>query len=124
MRKSKLPIFIEDSKVPKYLSYIAPIDIYAINVGLWVWCRYKMNVRQKQHETIHFQQQLELGFLFFFFLYLLFWLIGFIKWRNGVFSYRMNPFEREAYDNDIDPLYLQYRKRYKSWARYIPNYWR
>ena len=121
--KSRFPIFIENSKVPVWLSYLAPIDIYAISCGVWVWCRYTLNTRQRNHETIHFQQQVELGPVQWI-LYGLFYCIGYLKWRNGVQAYRLNPFEIEAYDNDVDPTYLEDRVRYKGWAKHISVYWR
>lgn len=120
----KFPIFIANSKVPVWLSRLAPIEIYAISVGVWVWCRYTANTRQRHHETIHYQQQLELGFLLQWVLYVVFWLWGYIKWRDGTRAYRLNPFEVEAYDNDVDPLYLKNRRRYVGWVKHVPVLWR
>ena len=75
-RKRKMknwkPILIENSKVPVWLSYLSPIDIWAINFGPFVWCRGVMNERTKVHETIHYQQQLELLFVGQWILYVLF----------------------------------------------------
>lgn len=130
MRKSKFPIFIENSQVPVWLSKVAPIEIYAISFGFWVWSRYTVNTRQRNHETIHYQQQLELGFLFQWILYGLFWLILYVryKWQGdlkaGARAYRANPFEQEAYNWDISPDYLNERVRYKGWLRYVPTLWR
>lgn len=112
------PWFIENSKVPVWLSYLAPINIFAISFGLWVWCRGTMNKTTKRHETIHYQQQLELLFVFQWILYGLFWLIGMVKYRNGEKAYRENPFEREAYDNERKLTYLEKRKRY-AWTKYM-----
>lgn len=112
------PKFIENSRVPVWLSKLAPIKIWAISVGLWVWCRGEMSDRTKRHETTHFQQQLELLFVGQWLLYGLFWLIGLVVYRDGEMAYRENPFEREAYGNDEDPDYLARRKRY-SWIRYL-----
>lgn len=130
MRKSKFPIFIENSKVPVWLSKVAPIEIYAISFGFWVWSRYTVNTRQRNHETIHYQQQLELGFLFQWVLYGLFWAILFVRYlckrvpKAGAMAYRANPFEREAYEWDVSPTYLDERVRYKGWLRYVPTLWR
>tara|TARA_B100000700_G_C14656755_1_gene674514 strand:- start:315 stop:674 length:360 start_codon:yes stop_codon:yes gene_type:complete len=116
---SKLkPIFIENSRVPVWLSYLAPIDIWALNFAFIVWCRGKMDDRVRQHETIHFHQQLELLFVFQWILYGLFSVIGRFKhgtWKQG---YYQNPFELEAYDNDEKEGYLETRKLW-AWRHYV-----
>ena len=111
------PIFIENSKVPVWLSKIAPIDIWAISFGFWVWCRGEVSEATRRHETIHYQQQLELLFVGQWILYGLFYLIGLVRYKNGEQAYRENPFEREAYTytNDAHPYYLFNRKRYCWW---------
>ena len=114
----KYPIFYEYSKVPAFLSKFAPIKIYAISFGWWVWCRGPANTRIKNHERIHYLQQRELGFVLQWVLYLAFWLVLFVYYRDGARAYRCNAFEREAYDNDIDPHYLDDRKPF-AWVRYI-----
>jgi len=114
----KYPIFYEYSKVPAILSKVAPIKIYAISFGWWVWCRGPANTRIKNHERIHFEQQRELLFVGQWILYLGMWLVLAILYRDGAKAYRCNAFEREAYDNDIDPHYLDERRRF-AWVRYI-----
>ena len=114
----KLPIFIENSKIPVWLSKIAPIEIGAISFGIWVWDRGISSERRKRHETIHYKQQLELLFVFQWILYGLFWLIGRVKFRDGTLAYYQNPFEIEAYENDEDPDYLSNRKPY-NWRNYL-----
>ena len=106
------PIFIENSKVPVWLSYVAPIDIWAISFGWFVWCKGTMSEVTKRHETIHFQQQLELLFAFQWILYALSWLHGLWKYRDPAVAYRENVFEREAYMFDVKKGYLAKRKRY------------
>ena len=115
---SKLkPKFIENSRIPVWLSYIAPINIWAISFGLWVWCRGELSNKTRRHETIHFQQQIELLFVGQWILYLLFWLVGLVRYRDGEKAYRENPFEREAYRHDDDEGYLATRRRY-TWLFY------
>lgn len=111
------PIFIENSRIPIWLSKIAPIEIGALSFGLWVWSRGKMDKRLRQHETIHFQQQLELLFVGQWILYGLYYLKGLAIHRNGVTAYRQSPFEREAYENEYHENYLENRKRY-NWINY------
>ena len=116
--KSWKPIFVENSSIPKILSYVAPIKIAAISLGIFVFCRSECGPTLRRHETIHFQQQLELFFVGFYFLYLLFWLILLFKHREGDAAYAEIPFEREARYNQYSSDYLEVRKRY-SWIRYV-----
>ena len=111
------PIFIENSKIPVWLSYIAPIQIQAISFGIFVWCRTIMSDVTKRHETIHFQQQLELAFAGQWILYALSWLHGLWKYRDPAVAYRENVFEREAYSNDYIRDYLKTRPRY-AWLKH------
>ena len=112
------PLFIENSKIPVWLSYIAPIDIGAITLGPIVISRGEMDEVTKRHETIHFQQFLELGFIGFVILYYGFWLYNILKGDDKQAAYYNIPFEKEAYYNDEDKNYLSNRKRF-SWIHYI-----
>ena len=106
------PYFIENSKIPIWLSKVAPIEINAIALGPIILSRGEMSEQTKRHETIHFQQYLELLFVGFLILYFLYWILYICKGMSGQDAYYNIPFEREAYDNDADPNYLQSRKRY------------
>jgi hypothetical protein len=117
MKKWK-PVFVENSAVPKVLSRLAPIDIWAISFCGMVFCRGSLSPRVKRHETIHFQQQLEMLFVAQLVLYVAFWLFGLIKYRDGSVAYHENPFEREAYENAGDEKYLENRPRF-AWTKYI-----
>lgn len=116
--KNWKPIFIENSRVPIWLSKIAPIEIGAISLAGLVFSRNYLSPVRKRHETIHFQQQLEMLFVPFFLLYFFFWLKGLIEYRDGKASYYVNPFEREAYINESDENYLATRKRF-AWKHYL-----
>lgn len=117
--KTKLwkPFFIENSKIPVWLSKIAPIEIGAISFGIWVWSRREMDERLRQHETIHFQQQLELLFVGQWLLYGLYYLKGLVKYKHGPTAYRQSPFEVEAYENESKEGYLENRPRF-NWINY------
>jgi hypothetical protein len=71
-----------------------------------------MGARTKNHESIHFQQWVELGFVMFPVLYLSYWIVNKVNGLDGFEAYRMIPFEVEAYDNEGDFDYLSKRKRY------------
>lgn len=70
------------------------------------------------HEKIHFMQQLELLIIPFYLLYLLFYLLNLIRFRDHSRAYFSICFEREAYANDGNMNYLQKRGLY-SWLRYF-----
>ena len=116
--KSIFPIFFDNSKVPVILSKVAPIEIGAINLGPFVFSRGLISETTKRHETIHYKQQLELLFVFFYLLYVFFWLKSVLSGVKGRQAYYDIPFEKEAYKNELDHEYLQKRKRY-SWVKYM-----
>lgn len=113
MMKQWKPIFIENSRIPVWLSYLAPITINAIAIGFLVLSREEMDERTRRHETIHYQQYLETFFIGFLVLYLFDYLVNFVRYREGRLAYANIRAEREAYENDGDPDYLENRKRYQ-----------
>jgi hypothetical protein len=115
------PIFIENSRVPILLSKISPINIYAISLIFFVFCRGELNETTRRHETIHFRQWLELLIIGFACLYLVSWLwFRLIKRYSGDSAYRSIPFEQEAYGNQDDPYYLENRRPY-AWVKYLKS---
>ena len=115
----KFPIFIENSKIPVWLSKIAPINISAITLGPIVLSRGILSERVKRHETIHFMQYKELFFIGFLLIYLFDYLYAAIIKRKGFSreSYLSIRFEQEAYDNDHKEDYLERRKKFR-WRDY------
>lgn len=84
----------------------------------------KLNETLVRHERIHFAQQKELLFIGFFLLYLLHYIWNILRYRNHAQAYREIVFEREAYQNDNQPNYLQKRK-WLAWLQYLkksPNH--
>ena len=118
--KNLKPIFIENSKLPVWLSKIAPIDVWAFSAGPFVVCRGELSEKTKTHETIHFLQQLEMLFVLQWILYGLFYVIGRFTKGSWKAAYYGNPFEVEAYANDLDPDYLQERK-FWAWTGYVKS---
>jgi hypothetical protein len=110
------PFYIENSKIPVWLSKVAPIEIGAIALFFLVFSRGTMNEETKRHETIHFQQFLETLVVPFLVLYVWDFIHGYIKYNDGAVAYRMIRAEQEAYDNDHDEDYLETRHRY-SWIK-------
>lgn len=116
MKKWK-PYFIEHSNIPIWLSKFAPIEIGAITLGIIVLSRGEIDEQTKRHETIHFQQYLETGFIGFLCLYLWDYLCSYARHKNGSLAYREIRAEVEAYENDKDEKYLENRVRYKWLTR-------
>jgi len=116
--KNWKPVFIENSNLPIILSKVAPIEIWAIAFGWFVWCRGELDLQTKNHETIHFQQQLELLFVGQWFLYITMWFALLIKHRSAEIAYYLLPFELEAYENESNLEYCNTRKRF-SWMKYL-----
>lgn len=116
MKLPTFPIFVENSRLPALLSRIAPIEIAAINLALWVFARKPLSVIMRRHETIHYRQQRELLFVGQWLLYALFWLILLIKYKgDGKRAYRANPFELEAYIWQSANDYLDNRPLWAWW---------
>lgn len=103
---------IENSKIPVWLSYVAPINIGAITLGFIVISRDEMSEQTRRHETIHYQQYLDLFFIGFIVLYLWDWLVGLLIHKKGNVAYYSIRAEQEAYVNDHNVDYLSERKRW------------
>jgi len=81
--------------------------------------RYRSNAMKTiNHETIHFQQALELLIIPFYILYVLEYIIKAIIYLDINKAYMNISFEREAYTNERDLNYLGARKRY-NWIKLI-----
>ena len=83
MFKNAKPFFFENSKVPVWLSKLAPIEINAITLGPLVFSRGEISEKTKRHETIHYQQYIELLFIGFLVIYLYDYLYAAIIKRKG-----------------------------------------
>lgn len=119
LEKMKKPIFLENSRVPVILSYLAPIEINAITLGFIVFARGELSETTKRHETIHYRQYLELLFIGFLVLYIYDFLYAAIIKRKGFSreAYLSIRFEQEAWDCDEYINYLEIRKHY-AWRLY------
>lgn len=71
----------------------------------------------KNHETIHFWQQLECLFLLWYLIYLFNYLILRLKYKHYE-AYKKICFESEAYENERDLEYISKRKLY-AWRKYF-----
>ena len=126
--KTWKPLFIENSRVPGWLSKIAPLEIYAICLGPVVFVRRSVSPELRRHETIHWQQMIELLIIGHMLLYGWDWIKGRIKYRKdfkgyasaGNKAYYQTRAEQEAYRCASDELYLEKRKRWQwLWNYYV-----
>jgi hypothetical protein len=108
----------------KFLRFVLRDKIAGITLapfGIYVMERYLKYQRLINHESIHWKQQVEMLFLFFYLWYFIEWLIKGVSGiflRGGESAYRRLSFEREARDHHYDDEYLKTRKPY-SWVKYI-----
>ena len=109
------PIYIENSRILAWLSYLAPISIQAITLGVIVISKDEMSEVIKNHETIHFQQYLETLFLGFLILYFWDWFIGLMKYRDGQKAYLSIRAEQEAYKHQENLTYLSTDRKRRCW---------
>ena len=117
--KTWKPLFFEHSKIPVWLSRLAPIEINAITLFCFVFSREEISERTKRHETIHFQQYLETAVVGFLLVYLFDYLWASLVSRKGFTrdSYLSIRFEQEAHSKDDLLDYLATRKRF-AWIKY------
>lgn len=113
------PKFYENSRVPVVLSKFAPIEIWAITLGPWIFCRAELAETTKRHETIHYLQYRELWFIGFIVVYLFDYLWAAIIKRKGFtrYAYLSIRFEQEAWNCDEIEDYLAYREKF-AWLNY------
>lgn len=91
---------------------------YAINLFGVLFAKGPCDKRIINHESIHTAQIRELGYIFFYIVYLLEWFVRVIIHRGYVEGYRNISFEREAYANDSNFAYLNNRRHY-SFLHYM-----
>lgn len=91
---------------------------FAINLFGVLFAKGECNERILNHERIHSRQIFELLIVPFYLLYVLEWFVRLIYEKNGYNAYKKISFEREAYENEADFLYLKRRKPF-SFIRYM-----
>lgn len=106
--------------MPVIINKILPIGkkYYAINLFGIIFAKGECNEVVLNHEKIHSAQMSELLFIPFYVFYVIEWLIKLIIYGNGYRAYKNISFEREAYSNENNPVYLKRRKLY-SFLKYL-----
>ena len=93
---------------------------FAITIGNIIFVRKECEVTDTliNHESIHYEQEKELGYVGFYLLYILEYLYKRVKYKNAYKAYRDVSFEKEAYANQHDLDYIPNRKKF-SWLKYL-----
>jgi hypothetical protein len=125
MLKNLRPIVIYSDKLLNALSILMDIGGMALFPFIILREKYRdskekfwvaANKKTINHESIHFQQALELGVIPFYLWYVLEWVFKLPFY--GDLAYYEISFEREAYANQNNLKYLKERKRY-CWINLI-----
>ena len=98
----------------KYIPFkgFRAINLFGV---LFVRGNARINERTIRHEAIHTAQIKEMLYIFFYLWYIFEWIIRLFMKGS---AYRNISFEREAYSNEDDVIYLEDRKRF-AWIKYI-----
>ena len=100
------------------------VNKYLVPKGFIAWALYPfiifrdskyMSSRKRNHEKIHIAQQKELWVIGFYILYAFSYLQNLV--RRDLAPYKNIVFEREAYSNERNIMYLAKRKKH-SWRKY------
>ena len=104
-----------------YSKYLVPKGFSGISIFPFVFINekhLKANTIFINHEFIHLRQQLELLVLPFYLFYSLEFLVRLIQYKNWNMAYKNISFEREAYANELNLVYLKHR-RFWSFLKYL-----
>ena len=90
----------------------------AINLFGVLFAKQKMKLTPEvlNHEMIHTCQMRELGYVPFYIVYVVEWLIRMAQHRGKLYdAYYAISFEREAYANGSNPDYITHRRHFAQW---------
>jgi len=127
------PIIINNSWIPVFLSKLSPLDVWAVTIWPFIFCKGEISKCTENHESIHIEQYNDLFVIGFLLIYYWDYMHGYIKYRNDISGinpsgkaysssgnkayYRIRA-EQEAYENENDRKYLSARKRYEWLKKY------
>lgn len=99
-----------------------PAGIKALTTPWAIYARPKAKLDETDvnHESIHAAQWKELWYVGFLLWYVIEYFIHLIRFRKHDVAYRRISFEREAYQNQNDPGYLNNRKGF-SFLKYLTD---
>lgn len=97
------------------LKYLIPKSFNGLAIFPFIFLKDKKLKENKiviNHEKIHLKQQVELFWILFFIWYLVEFFIKLIIYKSANKAYKNISFEKEAYTNEKNLAYNNYRKRY------------
>jgi len=101
--------------------YLIPKGYRGMAFFPFVFVKYRLDKQNNffvNHERIHLRQQLELLIIPFFIWYFLEFVLRLIQYKNFDLGYRNISFEREAYSNEKDLVYLK-RRPFWKFLKYV-----
>jgi len=96
------------------------LGVNGITLFPFIFVKDKANAVLINHEKIHLVQQKELYILPFYYLYLSYYFKNRKLYKDSYLSYRNIYFEKEAYENQDNLLYLKTREK-KAYNKYLNN---
>ncbi len=96
--------------------YLIPKGFRGVTIYPFVLVKYREDLNDIifiNHEKIHIRQQVELLIIPFFIWYLSEYFVRLLQYRNANLAYRNISFEREAYSEESNLLYLNSRPFYR-----------
>lgn len=103
----------------KRCKHFPPKGYKALTFGQTVYVRKSATMRPKdwRHEKIHIAQYKEMGKLYFLLIYCWDYIRLLLRYQSNHKAYRGIRLEREAYQNENNKLYLDYREK-NAWKKY------
>ena len=95
--------------------YLIPKGFRGLTIYPFILVKYREDLNDSifiNHEKIHIRQQVELLIIPFFIWYLSEYFVRLLQYRNANLAYRNISFEREAYSEESNLLYLNNRPFY------------
>ena len=102
----------------KIFNYYTGLSFF---IFIWITRQPQDQTQLLRHEKIHFWQQVEMLFIFHWFFYAFFYLVGRANGQCHYIAYRYNPFELEAFTNDPDDHYLRKRRPF-AWVPFVKEF--
>ncbi len=95
--------------------YIIPKKYSGLTIYPFIFLKNKKSLEDAwflNHEKIHLKQQAELLWIFFFAWYFIEYVVRILQYKNHDAAYKNISFEKEAYKNEQDLNYLEFRKTF------------
>ena len=93
-------------------TYLIPKGFRGLTLFPFVLVKYREDLNDNifiNHEKIHIRQQMELLIVLFYIWYVAEFLVRLIQYKNSNLAYRNISFEKEAYGEESNLLYLRNR---------------